>query len=277
VPNPIHQRAVVDELLGALYPSGELSKDEAWLGIIQTISWYEFGYLHIFDSSALNPVRVGSIKAPRADGPWQRRAEAAEKFIASLLDVAVESLPEVVGRMWRNALWEECESPQQKANPAGNALRYFGAYALQRWGDGRLDFREEQPLRLYWPSIAVPGVKTPAADVMAVSRVGSVPVALISCKWSMRTDRVADTIRECGAVMTAAHRVQESIRFYILCHEYGSSRVEGLLNDECVTALALVNLPVMQEIGLMTPKLEQERSNGRLLTLSELIDRSAEW
>ena len=80
--NPAHQAAVVGELQQATYPSGQLNKAEAWLGMIQVMCWYDFGFPHIIDADKLDPVRLGkkrkSDPSPRYDAPWQKRARAAE-------------------------------------------------------------------------------------------------------------------------------------------------------------------------------------------------------
>lgn len=273
--NPVHKQAVIELLEEAHFPSGSPNKSDAWLGIIQVIAWYEFGFLHIIDGSELNPER--RRQPPRHDRPWQLRSKAAEQELISLLRAPSADARSLLGLMWKHELWSDCVTPNQKANPAGNALRYLSSYLLQLWGDARLDYREEQQLATYWPGFAIPGVATPAADVLAVEHVGATPVSLVSCKWSMRTDRVSDTIRECGAVKGAAHRLQQPIRFFIVCHEYAASRVEKLLDDKCVDGLALVNLPLMPVVGQMTDRLKEEASAGRLISFEQLIDATYTW
>lgn len=280
MPNPELRAAVIAELRAAHYPSGELHKDEAWLGIIQLISWYEHGYLHIIDADKLHPrpkVKGKRIKEPRHDRPWQLRAAAAEEFLADSLGVPRAEMRTVLGRLWRNERWQECETGNQKANPAGNALRYTTAFVLHKWGDQRFEYREEQPLAKYWPGIAIPSVKTPKADVLAVQKIGSRPVAVVSCKWSMRTDRVSEATRECGVVKSVSHRMTGSIRFYVVCHEYDGSRIVALLADDCIDGVALVNLPVMEAIGVVSAELQQAREGGRLMSLNELVDSTRSW
>lgn len=277
--NPTHQAAVVQELQRALYPSGALNEAEAWLGLIQVLCWYDYGYLHIIDGDKLNPVAVGrktKSKQPRHDGPWQNKARAAEAHIEQLLGLAVGTASSVMGRMWTHPLWVECVSGNQKANPVGNALRYLGTHVLQLWGDQRLDFREEQPLADYFPGFSIPGVHTPKADILAVERVGSAPAAVISCKWSMRTDRVSECHKECSAVKSVSHRVQRAVKFYVLCHEYDPSRIVALLSDSCIDGVALLNLPILQALGLATP-LQAEIEKGRVFTLEQLIQATQRW
>jgi hypothetical protein len=280
VANPELTAAVIAELEAATYPAGELNNEEAWLGIIQLVSWYEHGYLHIIDADKLHPrpkVKGKRVAEPRHDRTWQVRAEAAEEYIALQLGKSRDDVKNLLGRMWRHEFWEDCENGNQKANPAGNALKFVTAYVMQKWGDARFDYREEQPLTIYWPNIAIPHVKQPKADVLAVERVGSRPVALVSCKWSMRTDRVSNSNNECAIVKATAHRMTGSIRFYVVCHEYDGSRIVALLKDDCVDGVALVNLPVMEAIGIVSPELQEARANGRLLTLAELVDDTGNW
>jgi hypothetical protein len=276
-----HQTAVVAELQRARYPGGTITKANVWLGMIQVMCWYDFGFLHIIDSDKLNPTGLGrktKSKGPRYDGPWQLRARAAEAEILRRLGLPPAAAPDAIGLMWRNAWWADCETGNQKANPVGNALRYLGAYAMQEWGNTDFGYLQEQPLKTYFPGFSIPGVHTPAADVLVTKHVGSTPVADISCKWSMRTDRVSECHKECAHVKSAALQSMRSrsFKFYVLCHEYDPARIAALLSDECIDGVALVNLPILEAIGL-ADRLRHEIAAGRLLSLEQLIDASSSW
>ncbi|MHB8513515.1 MAG: hypothetical protein ACYDCC_15265 [Actinomycetota bacterium] len=267
-----HRDAVIAQLQQAKYPSGSLNKDEAWLGILQVIPWFHSsGSFNVIDGNLLTPGARGFSKT------WVNRAAAIVTFLEEQLGMSPGEFKEKAGLLWNHPFWQSCVSPQQKANPAGNALRYIGAHLLQLFGNARLEYREEQALSTYLPGIHIAAIPNPAADVLVVEHVGSRPVGLVSCKWSMRTDRVSETQRECNGVKAAAFRAFGGIRFYLLCHEYGQSRIKTMLKDPCVDALVLVNYDVLEGLDLLTSDLSKEREGGRLLRLAEFIDLTRSW
>lgn len=71
------RKLVVGVFDQAVYPSGKATLDEAWLGIYQTLLWYEHGLLHIREANDL-----------KKNATWQKRARDAEIYIAGLLGVA---------------------------------------------------------------------------------------------------------------------------------------------------------------------------------------------
>lgn len=81
------RKLVVGVFDQAVYPSGKATLDEAWLGIYQTLLWYEHGLLHIREAmkTKLKPRSKPAVKAVK-DEVVRMRIPAEQK--AALVAVA---------------------------------------------------------------------------------------------------------------------------------------------------------------------------------------------
>src|SRR3989304_7868345 len=79
-----------------------------------------------------------------------------------------------------------------------------------------------------FPGIAFPGRSTtPSIDVLAVRE--SIPLAIISAKWSLRHDRVNDITNECPVYKESYNRIHggrgDRLYYYVLTNEFQSGRL----------------------------------------------------
>lgn len=263
MPSEADRALVVAEFDSAKYPSGAPTLETAWLGIYQVLWWYEHELLHVREANDL-----------KRNPAWQERARQAERYLASNLQISPERVPGLVDRMMSLPRWHG----MQRNNPLGNGLRFLTTEVLQRWGDDRLTYTEELNATHWFPGIRMAGrSRTPAIDV-AVSANG-VPAAVISCKWSIRHDRISDPTNECTTYKAAAIQQQNmGLRYYVVTSEMDSQRLDKVLDQECVDALVHVHLDLACAIQpALAEKTAEDRRKGRLLDLTELIALTSEW
>src|SRR6185503_3247280 len=96
---------------GAQYPNGQISKDDAWVGIYQVLLWYEsvatagFTSLpHIIDADKLRLSKYKSAQAASKNKSvavriWQTRAKAVEDHIANHLGISADKVETVVDQL----------------------------------------------------------------------------------------------------------------------------------------------------------------------------------
>src|SRR5438309_62151 len=87
---------------GADYPVG-LDPSTAWLGLYQTLLWYEpvnwLGFTelpHVIDSNLLRPVSLQQQQKWSKPSKWQSRAQAISEYLALKLECPVTSVPNKV-------------------------------------------------------------------------------------------------------------------------------------------------------------------------------------
>lgn len=293
---------VVSVFDSSRYPAGQ-SLQDAWLGIYQTLLWYErvvpgkrarllrdvsnaanfpgasqevidaaakvSAYLNEESKLVLHIREANDLEKPY----WQTRAAKAEAFIADALGIRPEELPDHVDRMMQLDRWRG----MQRNNPLGNGLRILVAHSLRRWGSTNLGYEEEKDANTWFPGINLQGRSDrPAMDV-AVSN-GGIPVAVVSCKWSIRHDRVSESTNECSAYRGAAlTRGIPDLRYYVVTNELDGQRLGKILNQGCVTALVHVHLELVNEVGGHTDEMEAGVASGRLLDFSDWVAQSHTW
>lgn len=267
MPSEEDRAHVVGAFQRARFPSGGPTLREAWLGIYQVLWWFEerTGLLHVAEANELRKSRT-----------WKERAAAAEEYIAEALDVRREDLPEMLDQMMRLPRWSEVE---QRNNPLGNGLRILVAAVLRQWGDSRFEYAEEQRATRWFPGIQMPGrSEEPSIDV-AVAREDGAPRAVVSCKWSIRHDRISDPTNECVTYRAAAiQRGIEDLTYYVVTNETGRSRLDKVLNQPCVEALVHVNLGLVERMwGGMTDAMQAAKVSGKLLDLVEFAQLTRTW
>lgn len=192
----------------AIYPPG-LMLPTAWLGIYQALLWYEpvnLGHYtslpHIIDADKLRPsqsrrVRSQSLK-PSA---WQRRAEAAEQYIAGQLGCAANQVQNKVDQLMRASAYRGL----QRQNSLGIAFIGIVKHVLQTFGSRQLTYDLEVSAASAFPGITMPGRSTsPSIDILIQK--GGFPRAIVSAKWSLRHDRINDITNECPIYKAASMR-----------------------------------------------------------------------
>jgi len=268
-----------------IWPANEPTLKDAWLGIYQLLLWYEHGYIHIREANDLQRNKT-----------WQRRATEAEAYMATALNVKPTELATHVDRMmqlprWRDALHSKATTATcphcgldfllpkkgQRNNPLGNGLRILTAEVLRRWGDSRFTYEEEASAATWFPGITMPGRSLkPKIDILAHAdkRVR----VIISCKWSGRHDRMSDVTNECQQYRQASAQQQNmNFQHFVVTNELDGQRTDKILNQPCIDGLVMVHLPVAQKIGTMTPMMERNIMDGRLLDLSEFVELTHTW
>jgi hypothetical protein len=261
MPSLEDRRLVTDAFSECLWPDGEATLEAAWLGIYQMLLWYEHGYIHIREANDLRRNRI-----------WQERARKAEQYIADALGIPAGEVEGQVDRMMKLPRWEG----MQRNNPLGNGLRILTAEVLRRWGSGNFQYTEEEPAANWWPGIQMPGrSEAPKVDVMVLT---DKPRVLISCKWSGRHDRMSDVTNECQEYKAAAIRRQNmQLQHFVITNEVDGQRTDKILNQPCVDGLILVHLPLLRELGTMTPMMKGAMGAARLIDLVDFVKLTHTW
>lgn len=256
---------VIAEFDNCLFPSSEPSLQDAWLGIYQVLWWYEHGLLHVHDAPALWRNRT-----------WAQKATVGEQHIASLLGISPSRVQAVVDRMMHLPRWDG----SQRNNPLGHGFRMLVAEILRRWGDDRFEYREEATATDFYPGIKMPGRSVaPKIDVVAIHRTRRTPKAVISCKWSIRHDRISDPTNECTQYKSASIQLQEmDLLYFVATNEMSGQRLDKVVDQPCVDGLVHVSLDFLTTVnGGFTEFMTAARVGRRLLDLAELVQLTHTW
>jgi hypothetical protein len=259
------RKLVIAEFDNAKYPTGHPTLTDAWLGIYQVLWWYDHGLLHVHDAPALWENKV-----------WAERAARAEQYIADSLKILPRSVAEVVDRQMKLPRWLGV----QRQNPLGHGFRTLVAEALRRWGDDRFEYREEAKATEFYPGINMPGRSAaPSIDVVAISKRSARPEAVISCKWSIRHDRISDPTNECTQYKSASIQLQQmNLLYFVVTNEVDGQRLDKVLDQPCVDALVHVSLDFVRTVNVeFTQFMTAARAARRLLDLRELAQLSFTW
>ena len=282
------------------YPSGEPTLDEAWLGIYQLLWWFHGDPLLLTleqrlpslsaageEFEAAVELLVGHLRETREPPvlhvreandlgkPMVRhRAGLAAEYIADALAVEPEDLEVMFDRMMRLPRW----AGKQRQNPLGNGLRVLVSEVLARWGDSRFTYPEESLATSWFPGIKMSGRSDkPKVDVAALR--GGDPRGVVSCKWSIRHDRVSDPTNECTAYKAAAiQRQVMDLTYVVVTNELDEQRLDKVLNQPCVDALVHVHLDLVRHYnGGLSVAMRNHRGAGRLLDLTDLVALTYSW
>ncbi len=254
----------------AKYLNG-LNGSSAWLGIYQVLLWYEEvnyenikSLPHIIDADKLHP---SASRLPKEGiSTWQKRAQAAEKYLAQQFNCQPDQVQEYVDLLIKTPDYEGV----QRQNPLGIAFPVLICYILQKFGNKKVNYELEVPAQNVFPGIKVPGRSTnPKIDI--VVRNQSYVKAIISCKWSLRHDRLSDISNECPTYKQAASFTRTKIDYLVITNEYDPARLNKLLDDSCVDALIHVHKPLPTTVCGLNSRLM------KMLDLTDLIDRSNNW
>lgn len=262
----------------AIYPPATgLTIDTAWLGIYQTLLWYEpvnmagFTSLpHIIDAHKLRPsasrtaARKGFV--PTRPSAWQVRANAIESHIAAQLGIEPGSVESAVNLLLKHPSYLGF----QRQNPLGAGFIGLVTHVLRTFGNPAIEYRNEVDAAALFPGIKMPGrSETPHIDILALK--SNVPRAIISVKWSLRHDRISDITNECPAYKQAALNHGWSIDFYAVTNEFDPARLRKGLSDTCLNGLVHVHKDNIIVVCGM---------NGRLsgmLDLKDLVALTHAW
>jgi hypothetical protein len=260
---------VVKAFQESRWPEGTPTLADAWLGIYQVLCWYEHGYLHIREANDLKKNKT-----------WQARAKLAELRVAEKLNVTADEVRGLVDKMMQLPRWMDADgTSMQRNNPLGHGLRMLVSEVLTRWGDPRFTYPEEAKPKGYFPGIVLPGRSDRASIDVLIRTENGRPRAIVSCKWSIRHDRISDPTNECTQYKSAAVQQQLMNLYYcVVTNEMDGQRLDKVLNQPCVDALVHVNLDLAMELtNGGTPLMIAGRGARRLLDLTELAQLTFFW
>lgn len=277
---PTREQTITDAIQifeNAIYPSG-LNVATAWLGIYQVLLWYEpvnwLGFRelpHIIDADKLRPNSTAKKRSWKNPTVWQRRAESVTEYLAQQLECSPSSVSSKVDLLMKQPNYED----MQRQNTLGIAFSGLVRYILEKFGSRGVSYQTEVDAATIFPGITFPGRSgTPRIDVIA--KIGDIPRAIISAKWSMRHDRLSDITNECPVYKAAYERIyrqarQDKFLFYVITNEYDPSRLVKILNDTCVDSVVHVHKTTVVEICDLDGRL------ARLTDLADFIKATSAW
>ncbi|MCX7000685.1 MAG: hypothetical protein NT106_10410 [Candidatus Sumerlaeota bacterium] len=249
------------------YPEAFVPKT-AWLGIYQSLMWYEMKvdypsqkYLHIIDADKLlgTSNRSGSKT-------WQERARAVEKYLSRNLNIPIEDLPEKVDRLFQIPEYKGL----QRQNPLGIGFAEAIWYLLKIFRGKEITWERETDAEQIFPGIHLPGRSTkPRIDILGT--INGQPRVIISCKWSMRHDRINEITNECPIYKAAAFRSRTHLKFFVCSNEFDPARLDKVLNDDCIDGLIHVHKPCLTEICGLDHRLKSLHDLSELLTVLPIL------
>ncbi|MGI0013595.1 MAG: hypothetical protein ACREBU_09165 [Nitrososphaera sp.] len=277
---PTREQTVADAVQifeSAKYPSG-LDATTAWLGVYQTLLWYEpvswltFNSLpHIIDADKLRPASPARKRTWSSPSIWQKRAEAIDLYLAAKLEC---SLPEVPGKTDLLMKHPEYEG-MQRQNTLGIAFAGLIKCILEKFGFVELAYETEVEATTIFPGITFPGRSgTPRMDVLV--KYNNIPLAIISAKWSVRHDRLSDITNECPVYKAAYQRIYRQAQrnyllYFVVTNEYDPARLNKMLDDSCVDGVVHVHKAAVIEVCGLNGRLE------RLIDLADFTNGTYSW
>lgn len=270
---------VISEFENAIYPSGAPTLEDAWVGIYQVLLWYSVPSLP--ELQALMPphglLQVHDLPELWVNAKWREEAVRREAEIAAALQIPVRDVPPLLDRMMRLPRW----AGKQRNNPLGNGFRTLVAHIFRTWGSPEYEFLEEQDATRWFPGVTMPGRSAkPFIDVLGVRRADQRPVAVISCKWGIRHDRISDPTNECVSYRTAMTQQsrQDEFRYYVVTSESYGQRLDKVMEQPCITGLVHTHLPSVR--GGLTQLMSASRTLGvgrKVHDLAELVAETHRW
>jgi hypothetical protein len=277
---PTREQTIADAIQifeNAGHPSG-LSITTAWLGIYQTLLWYEpinwvgFGDLpHIIDADKLRPASPAKKRSWSNPTAWQKRAYELTVYLAEQLKCEVNSVSHKFDLLMKQSNYDG----MQRQNTLGIAFSGLIKYVLEKFSSTKFSYETEVEAIKIFPGITVPGRSgTPRIDLLAKGN--DMPRAIISTKWSVRHDRVNDITNECPVYKAAYERIYRKVRhdhllYYVVTNEYDPSRLNKMLDDSCVDGIVHVHKAAVVDVCKLNGRLT------RLIDLSEFIQSASSW
>jgi hypothetical protein len=277
---PTRKQTIADAIHvfeNAEYPLG-LGPTTAWLGIYQTLLWYEpINWLeyhnlpHIIDSDKLRPASPAKQRTWISPNAWQRRAQAVSAYLANQLGCSTDSLPAKTDLLMKHPNY----LGMQRQNTLGIAFAGLIQHVLEKFGSASLSYEAEVEASAIFPGITFPGRSgTPRIDVLA--RRSNIPRVIISAKWSVRHDRLNDITNEGPVYKAAYERIYRQARrdrflYYVVTNEYDPARLNKILDDTSVDGVVHVHKAAVTQVCGLNGRLT------RLLDLSDLINATSSW
>jgi len=277
---PTREQTIADAIRvfeNATYVSG-LSPATAWLGIYQTLLWYEpvnwVGFTdlpHIIDADKLRPASPVKKRTWTKPNTWQRRAQSVSVYLAQQLGCPIHSVAEKTDLLMKQPDYEG----MQRQNTLGIAFAGLVKHVLEKFGSGRIAHETEVEATAVFPGITFPGRSvTPRIDLLV--RHSDIPKAVISAKWSVRHDRLSDITNECPIYKAAYERIYRQVRrehllYYVLTNEYDPSRLNKILDDTCVDGVVHVHKTAVVDVCQLDDRLTC------LMDLVDLVNATFSW
>jgi hypothetical protein len=248
---------------------------QAWLAIAQLLltckiwrqGWRKFhGVIVYRESNDFKPSAKG------IPNKVLRSAEQMTTFLAKELGVERGEVCESIGTFWKH---RDLRGVQPN-NPVGHAFRSILVEYLTLFGAKGLQYEEEvDPYGLFHGGDFKGRSKEPKIDIVVYKH--NVPVALITCRWRYRHDRV-DIIDEAQNYVPIARRQFTGCRFYACVGEFSAARLEKILKN----AAPIGKYPLIDACVHFAPRLLTEGlgENGRLQhikSLDWLAEESRSW
>lgn len=275
---PTREQTIADAVRlfdNAAYPT-KVNAENAWLGIYQTLLWYEpvnwVGFTdlpHIIDADKLRPASPAKRRSWHGPNPWQRRADAVNVYLAEKLECPVGAVKAKMDLLMKEPEYEG----MQRQNSLGIAFAGLVTHVLERFGSDTVRYRTEVEASEIFPGISVPGRSTtPRIDVLVTQN--DIPRAIISSKWSVRHDRVNDLTNECPVYKAAYQRAYRQTQhnhllYYVATNEFDPARLNKMMSDSCVDGVIHVHKPCIVEVCGMNGRM------GQLIDLADFVKASA--
>lgn len=158
----------------------------------------------------------------------------------------------------------------QRQNPLGTAFAGLAKHSLELFGSSDIRYELETSAKELFPGIRTPG-RSGGAKVDLVGLKGTLPVAFISCKWSLRHDRINDITSECPDYKSAAMRLRIPLKYYVITNEFEPARLLKLLSDSCIDGVVHVHKQAVVEICKMDGRL------AAMLDLTGMFGLTGNW
>jgi hypothetical protein len=267
----------------AKYPNG-LSATTAWLGIYQTLLWYEPGgpagtlsVPHIIDANNLRPTaraqatQATQVAGEASTGRWLGRAQAVDAYLASHLGVQPGQVAPLVDLLMKQPRY----IGMQRHNPLGTAFAGLINFIIATLGAPGFSYETEVPAAELFPNVRFAGRGT-TSFIDGVVRKDGIPLVIISSKWSLRNDRIKDAQNECIVYKAAYNQIYAPVsgaqlRYYLVTNEFAPARLLHLLNDECPDGVVHVHKPAVVDVSGLNGRLTH------LMDLADLIHASTTW
>lgn len=267
--NPKDRKILIDELDECEFPLDDMDLDTAWLGFYQMLMYYSD--TSVDDAEIAWALHVDEVSALRSES-GNEKAKRAETYIAKSLGLAPSSLFRHVDRMMRLPRWKG----KQRHNPLGNGFRSIFAEVLTRFGNPKFEYLEEEKATEWFPGIQLFGrSRTPSIDILVVRNRN--PRAVVSCKWSIRHDRISDPTNECIAYSQAAQTWQgiKDFEYFVFTNEFSAARLEKVLDQPCVAGLVHAHVPLLKQIS--SPDHDLWKKASDMSDLTEFVRRTWSW
>jgi hypothetical protein len=260
----------------AEYPNG-LNPATAWLGIYQTLLWYEpvnwvgFSQLpHIIDANQLRPASPQLQRTWTRPNRWQRCAASVAEYLAQHLNCTVADVPDKVDRLMKHLSY----AGMQRQNSLGIGFAGLVMHILRKFGSAAIEYETEVHATTLFPDISLAGRSTASRGDL-IARVEGVPRATISAKWSVRHDRVNDVTNECASYKDAYNQkygyTGKPLFYFVVTNEFEPARLTKMLSDPCADGVVHVHKDAVTQVCGMNGRLED------LMDIKDLIQATERW